>query len=178
MVTYLMSVKFCLRIFFNSHIGGWSPTGSTWHVGHLPAPGDYVDGEFWWKENWQGKPKYSDKTYPSATLSTTNPTWPDPGVSAFPPTTLQVPHSCQYFGNILAEKFVSWNQYMIKCTNFCRATCWKCTCAVHDHSNVISLEARELNGIYCSYTNFVTFLVLTSPHPTLQGAFHSWSSTD
>jgi hypothetical protein len=27
----------------------------------------------------QGKPKYSEKTYPSATFSTTNPTSPDPG---------------------------------------------------------------------------------------------------
>jgi hypothetical protein len=26
-----------------------------------------------------GKPKYSEKTCPSATLSTTNPTWPEPG---------------------------------------------------------------------------------------------------
>jgi hypothetical protein len=25
----------------------------------------------WWNENWQGKPKYSEETYPSATLSTT-----------------------------------------------------------------------------------------------------------
>jgi hypothetical protein len=33
----------------------------------------------WWNEDWQGKPKYSEKTCPSATLSTTNPTWPDPG---------------------------------------------------------------------------------------------------
>jgi hypothetical protein len=24
----------------------------------------------WWNENWQGKPKYSEKTYPSAILST------------------------------------------------------------------------------------------------------------
>jgi hypothetical protein len=23
----------------------------------------------WWNENWQGKPKYSEKTYPSVTLS-------------------------------------------------------------------------------------------------------------
>jgi hypothetical protein len=30
-------------------------------------------------ENWQGKPKYSEKTCPSATLSTTNPTWLDLG---------------------------------------------------------------------------------------------------
>jgi hypothetical protein len=33
----------------------------------------------WWNEDWQGKPKYSKKTCPSATFSTTNPTWPDPG---------------------------------------------------------------------------------------------------
>jgi hypothetical protein len=26
----------------------------------------------WWNEDWQGKPKYSEKTYSSATLSTTN----------------------------------------------------------------------------------------------------------
>jgi hypothetical protein len=32
-----------------------------------------------WNENWQVKPKYSEKTCPSATLSTTNPTWPDLG---------------------------------------------------------------------------------------------------
>jgi hypothetical protein len=32
----------------------------------------------WWNEDSQGKPKYSEKTYCSATLSTTNPTWPDP----------------------------------------------------------------------------------------------------
>jgi hypothetical protein len=30
-----------------------------------------------WNEDWQGKPKYSEKTCPSATLSTKNPTWPD-----------------------------------------------------------------------------------------------------
>jgi hypothetical protein len=33
----------------------------------------------WWDEDWQGKPKYAEKTRPSATLSTTNPTWSDPG---------------------------------------------------------------------------------------------------
>jgi hypothetical protein len=32
-----------------------------------------------WNEVWQGKPKYSEKTYPSTTLPTTNPTWPDLG---------------------------------------------------------------------------------------------------
>jgi hypothetical protein len=32
----------------------------------------------WWNEDWQRKPKYSEKTCPSPTLSTTNPTWLDP----------------------------------------------------------------------------------------------------
>jgi hypothetical protein len=32
----------------------------------------------WWNENWQGKPKYSEKTYPSATLSTTKSHMTDP----------------------------------------------------------------------------------------------------
>jgi hypothetical protein len=32
-----------------------------------------------------GKPKYTEKTCPSATLSTTNPTWLDPGFKPEPP---------------------------------------------------------------------------------------------
>jgi hypothetical protein len=31
----------------------------------------------WWHDDWQGKPKYSQKTCLSAALSATNPTWPD-----------------------------------------------------------------------------------------------------
>jgi hypothetical protein len=31
----------------------------------------------WWNENWQGKPKCSEKTRPSDTFSITNPKWPD-----------------------------------------------------------------------------------------------------
>jgi hypothetical protein len=39
-----------------------------------PAPGGYDDGRNWWNY-WQGKPKYfGEKTCPSASLSTTNPT--------------------------------------------------------------------------------------------------------
>jgi hypothetical protein len=53
-------------IFLNSHIGGWSPTGSTRHVGHLLAyctyPGWLWGWRIWWNEDWQGKPKPSEKT--------------------------------------------------------------------------------------------------------------------
>jgi hypothetical protein len=38
----------------------------------VPAPGDYDDGEIGGMMIWQGKPKYPEKTYPSAALSNTN----------------------------------------------------------------------------------------------------------
>jgi hypothetical protein len=63
----------------------WGGTKSTWYCGHfwpiVPAPDDRWGWLWsnWWYEDWQGKPKYSEKTCPSATLSTTNPTRPDPG---------------------------------------------------------------------------------------------------
>jgi hypothetical protein len=46
------------------------------HLPIVPAPDDYEDG-VWWNYDLRGKPKYSEKTCPSATLSTTNLTWPD-----------------------------------------------------------------------------------------------------
>jgi hypothetical protein len=48
---------------------------------NVPAPCDYDDKRIWWNEDWQAKPTYSEKTCPSATLSTTKPTWPDPGAN-------------------------------------------------------------------------------------------------
>jgi hypothetical protein len=64
----------------------WTPpwikyTRHYWPI--VPAP-DNKWGWFWrnwWNEDWQGKPKYSKKTCPSATLSTTNPTSLDPGLN-------------------------------------------------------------------------------------------------
>jgi hypothetical protein len=57
----------------------------SWYSGHywsiVPAPVDrwWWLWRNWWNEDWQGKPNHSEKTCPSATLSTTNPTWLDPG---------------------------------------------------------------------------------------------------
>jgi hypothetical protein len=70
----------CYMIF--TAIGvGLSPLycGHFWPI--VPAPDDRWRWLWsnWWNEDWQGKPKYSEKTCPTATLSTTNPTWPDPG---------------------------------------------------------------------------------------------------
>jgi hypothetical protein len=55
-----------------SKLGPLGTSAIYWPI--VPAPGDCEDGEIWWNEDWQGKPKYSEKTCPSATLSTTNPT--------------------------------------------------------------------------------------------------------
>jgi hypothetical protein len=41
--------------------------------------------EHQWKEIDRGKPTTRRKTCPSATLSTTNPTWTDPGSNMVPP---------------------------------------------------------------------------------------------
>jgi hypothetical protein len=71
------------RFFLILIVGGGVLAGSTRLVGHWLAyctcPGWLWWWRNWWNEDWQGKPKYSEKTYPSATLSSTNPTWPDPG---------------------------------------------------------------------------------------------------
>jgi hypothetical protein len=56
----------------------------------MPAPGDYDDGKIGGMMIWQGKSKYSEKTYPSATLSTTNRTCyqeANPGGHGGKPTT-------------------------------------------------------------------------------------------
>jgi hypothetical protein len=49
----------------------------------IPAPDDRLEWSWrnWWNEDWQGKPKYSEKTCPSASLSTTNSTWRDPSLN-------------------------------------------------------------------------------------------------
>jgi hypothetical protein len=81
-VTPFMPLALFIIIFY---CAWWGGTESTWYCGHyrpiVPAP----DDRWWWlwssrwNEDWQGKPKYSEITSPSATLSITNPTWPDPG---------------------------------------------------------------------------------------------------
>jgi hypothetical protein len=66
-------------------VRGGVQAGSTGHVGHWMACCTYPGWLWWWRilwnEDWQGKPKYSEKTCPSATLSTANPTWPHPGLN-------------------------------------------------------------------------------------------------
>jgi hypothetical protein len=52
----------------NWYSGGWSPVESTWHFGHQYAywasPGWLWWWRSWWNDDWQGKPKYSEKKPP------------------------------------------------------------------------------------------------------------------
>jgi hypothetical protein len=63
----------------------WDETESIWYCGHywpvVPTQDDrwWLLWSNWWNEDWRGKPNYSQKTCSSATLPTTNPTWPDLG---------------------------------------------------------------------------------------------------
>jgi hypothetical protein len=73
-------VVWLINFFFIFGVGLWV-LRHYWPI--VPSP----DGRWWWlwrnwwNEDWQGKSKYSEKTCPSATLSTTNPTWLDPGLN-------------------------------------------------------------------------------------------------
>jgi hypothetical protein len=59
--TMLTKTGTSLTHVINSNIGGWSPTGSTWHVGHqlvcCTCTGWLWGWRIWWNYDWQGKPK-------------------------------------------------------------------------------------------------------------------------
>jgi hypothetical protein len=54
------------------HQGDKNQRAKNWPI--LPAPDDVRLWLIRWNNNWQEKPKYSEKSCPSATLFTINPT--------------------------------------------------------------------------------------------------------
>jgi hypothetical protein len=84
--TQLKNYLFQNYVFFITSGVGLIPLhcGQFWPI--VPAPDDRWGWLWsnWWNEKRQGKPKYSEKTCPKATLSTTNHTWPDPGSNPGP----------------------------------------------------------------------------------------------
>jgi hypothetical protein len=108
--------------FFICLLVGWD----FWYCGHywpnVPAPDDRWGWLWrnWWNADWQGKPKYSDKTCPSATLSTTNPTWLDlglnPGRGGKPAWAMARPNKVRCFKCSFALEVLSKG-------NTCRSTC-------------------------------------------------------
>jgi hypothetical protein len=73
-LTWLMAPDFSTFkiIFFNSNSGGGVQLGL---LGTAATIGLLWWWRNWWNDDWQGKPKYSEETCPSATLSTTNSTY-------------------------------------------------------------------------------------------------------
>jgi hypothetical protein len=64
---YAKGITFNVVLFFLVSLGGVRLTESTWYVGHcwpiVPAPDDqWWLWSSWWNEDWQGKPKYSERT--------------------------------------------------------------------------------------------------------------------
>jgi hypothetical protein len=58
-----------------AQLGPLSMSATNWPI--VPAPGGYEDGDFGGMIIGRGNRRTRTKTCPSATLSTTNPTWPD-----------------------------------------------------------------------------------------------------
>jgi hypothetical protein len=78
-VYYFLSTK---TIFFLiSLISTFGYCGHYWPIVLAPDDRWWWLWRNWWNEDWQRKPKYSEKTCPSAILSTTNPTWLDTGLN-------------------------------------------------------------------------------------------------
>jgi hypothetical protein len=63
----------------------------------------------WWNEDWHVKPKYSEKTSPRATSSTTNPTWPDPGSNPSRRGGKPATNRLSYGAALLTAYKICWN---------------------------------------------------------------------
>jgi hypothetical protein len=135
-----------------------SPLGTSatnWPI--VPAP----DDSWWvwssrWNENWEGKPKYSEKTCPSVTLSTTNPTWPNlgskPGRRGGKPATNRLS-----YGKLLVNNLNMWKTLTVpflciqrnKSTLFTKSKLWEV--AVSQEISILCLAAWSQNYFDNSY---------------------------
>jgi hypothetical protein len=114
----------CGSIFFL-----WGGTKSTRYCDHfwpiLQAPDDRWGWLWsnWWNEDWQGKPKYSEKTCPSATLSPTNPPWPDPGSNpgrrGGKPATNRLSYGAAAEVSYWKSPTPWWNQLLLRILSWC-----------------------------------------------------------
>jgi hypothetical protein len=108
-----------------------------------------LDDRWWWmwssrwNENWQGKQKYSEKTCPSATMSTINPTWPNlgsnPGRRCGKPATNRLSYGAAYFWLSL----------------FLTTSCW------HLNGKSLQLWAPHLGGVYLFHCDKHLYCIIT-----------------
>jgi hypothetical protein len=113
-----------------------------------------------WNETWQGKQKYWDKTFPSVTLSTTNPTWvelsPNPSRRGGKPSTNRLSYGTamqlRLFQPLL---FLSIeNSFRLVFYH------WPLIC-LHQLSQCFAQLARTLD-VYCLAICSVTWVPITS----------------
>jgi hypothetical protein len=81
--SYTFANDFKMTYFFYYWWGGTKSLGTAATSGLLYTPQMMDEDDFWsnwWNKNWQGKPKCSEKTCPSATLSTTKSHMTRPGL--------------------------------------------------------------------------------------------------
>jgi hypothetical protein len=87
-------------------LGPLSMAATDWPIVACPR---WLWWRIWWNEDWQDKLKYSEKTRPSATLSTTNPTWPDPGSNpgcrGEKPVTNRLSYGAAYLSHLSQNSF-------------------------------------------------------------------------
>jgi hypothetical protein len=80
-ITFLVLEPVTMRLVYGGgvRLSSLGTSVTIWPI--VPGPDDrrWLLWSSRWNENWQGKPKYSEKTCSSATLFTTNPTWSDLG---------------------------------------------------------------------------------------------------
>jgi hypothetical protein len=118
-----------------------SPLGTSatnWPVVPVPDDGWWMWSSRW-NENWQGKLKYSEKTCPSASLSTTNPTLPDPGSNpgrrSRKPATNRLSYGTTnecLTPNVFEQVWIQFSYCLVTKYNVCFSVSHVCVC----HSSV------------------------------------------
>jgi hypothetical protein len=100
----------------------------------------------WWNEDWQGKPKYLEKTRPSAKVSTTNPTWPDPGSNTGrcggKPATNRLSYAAAR-----RNMYISFRFFCV-CVVLCRQR--PCDSSDHSHKESCQLSTTGMSNSTCT----------------------------
>jgi hypothetical protein len=93
-----------------SKLGPLGTSATEWPI--VPAPGDYDGGEFGGMKIGRGNRSTRKKTCTSATLSTINPTWPDPGLN--PGRRGEKPATNRLsYGVVFRFRLTRWTTYQI-----------------------------------------------------------------
>jgi hypothetical protein len=125
----------------------------------------------WWNEDWQGKPKFSEKTCPSAALSTTNPTWPDPGANpghrGGKPATNRLSYGAAFLPFNILTFFITSNSSQIGTSSADKSECQHqmcvflcgyagegCPLSLLAFSYLVASDTTSVNCLTCRWIDF------------------------